>query len=269
MPELPEVEIVCKILSTKIVGKTILKIQINRYDLRTRITEKLADVVQRCYISKILRKGKYIIFILNNQYYIVIHLGMSGTLICNHDYVTMKHDHVLFFFNDNQILVFNDPRRFGSITLLTYKQYLEYFKDFGIDPLSDNFNTEYLYSSLNRKTSIKSLLMNNKIITGIGNIYSTESLFIAKVLPTKLTTNISQLECTTIVENLKNILLLSIKHGGSSIRNYVSPTGTKGNFQNYFSVYNRAGLLCYICNNKISMIKQHGRSTFFCSHCQS
>ncbi|QGR03427.1 bifunctional DNA-formamidopyrimidine glycosylase/DNA-(apurinic or apyrimidinic site) lyase [Ehrlichia ruminantium] len=268
MPELPEVEIVCRMLSNEILGKTILKVQINRYDLRTQITKNLDEVIQGHYISKIIRKGKYIVFILSNQYYVIIHLGMSGTLLCDHNYATAKHNHVLFFLSDNKLLIFNDPRRFGLITLLNHKQYLEFFKDFGVDPLSDNFNTEYLYSYFNRKTTIKSLLMNNKIVSGIGNIYAIEGLFTAKVLPTRLTTNISFVECKAIIQSVKNILLLSITHGGSSIKDYRSPTGIKGNFQNYFSVYNRAGQLCYICNNQIAIIKQHGRSTFLCYKCQ-
>ena len=269
MPELPEIEIACRTLSTEILNKIILNIKINRYDLRIPVTQNLCDITIGNSISQITRKGKYIILMLSNQYYIIIHLGMSGNLICNENYIKQKkHNHIIFYLSDNKLLVFNDPRRFGIVILLNYSQYTEFFKDFGIDALSDDFNTDYLYSTIYKKCTIKSLLMNNKFVIGIGNIYSTESLFLAGVSPNRLVKNLSIVECNSIVDKIKNILLFSIENGGSSIKDYVSPLGIRGTFQNHFLVYNRAKKQCYKCSNFISVTKINGRSTFFCSYCQ-
>ncbi|AHX04657.1 DNA-formamidopyrimidine glycosylase family protein [Ehrlichia japonica] len=187
MPELPEVEIICRTLSTEILNKTILNIEINRYDLRIPVTRDLCDIAIDNSISQITRKGKYIILMLSNQYYIIIHLGMSGNLICNENYIKQKeHNQIIFYLSDNKLLTFNDPRRFGIVISLNYNQYTEFFKDFGIDALSGEFNTDYLYSTVHKKCTIKSLLMNNKFVIGIGNIYSTESLFLAGISPNRL-----------------------------------------------------------------------------------
>ena len=269
MPELPEVEIVRNALSAEILGKIILKVQVNKYNLRMQVTQNLNSMTAGHQICNITRKGKYIILVLSNQYYIIIHLGMSGKLIFKKDYIGKKHNHVIFFVSDDKLLIFHDPRRFGIVILLDHDQYINFFQDFGVDPLSNEFSTDYLYKIFNKKTTnIKSLLMDNKIITGIGNIYSTESLFMTGILPSRSVKDISITECENLICNIKNVLLLSIKNGGSSIKDFISPFGIKGNFQDHLLVYNRAGKLCYKCNNPISMMKQGGRSTFFCSYCQ-
>ena len=270
MPELPEVEIVCNALSAEILGKIILKVEVKKYDLRMQVTQNLNNITTGHQILEITRKGKYIILFLSNQHYIIIHLGMSGKLICKKDYIGKKHNHVIFSFSDDKLLIFHDPRRFGIVILLDYNQYIEFFKDLGVDPLSNGFNADYLYKIFNKKTtSIKSLLMNNKIVTGIGNIYATESLFMTGILPNRSVKDISITECDNLIYNIKNVLSLSIKNGGSSIKDFISPFGIKGNFQNHLLVYNRVGKSCYKCSNPISIMKQGGRSTFFCSYCQS
>ncbi|ABD45492.1 formamidopyrimidine-DNA glycosylase [Ehrlichia chaffeensis str. Liberty] len=269
MPELPEVEIVCRALSSQILGKTILDIEVNRYDLRVPVTQNLCDIAVNSSVFQVLRKGKYIVLVLSNQYYLVIHLGMSGNLIYSESYIKQKkHNHVIFHFSNNNLLIFNDPRRFGIVILLTYSQYIEFFKNFGVDALSDEFNTNYLYNTSNKRCTIKSLLMNNKFVTGIGNIYSTESLFLAGIAPNRFVKDLSIIECNNIIDGVKNILLYSIENGGSSIKDYTSPFGIRGTFQNHFLVYNRTRQQCYKCNSSILVIKQNGRSTFFCPYCQ-
>ncbi|QXK91892.1 bifunctional DNA-formamidopyrimidine glycosylase/DNA-(apurinic or apyrimidinic site) lyase [Neoehrlichia mikurensis] len=268
MPELPEIEVITQFFCGKILGKSVFDVIINRTDLRLPIEKNFRDLVINQKILNVYRKAKYIIILLSNNLRIIIHLGMSGKLLYAENYKFTQHDHVIFVLNDKSYVIFNDARRFGLVVIFDNIQYKRFCKKFGLEPLIREFNTSYLINNLT-KCSIKSLLMNNKIVVGIGNIYASEILFKAHVLPYRVANTLSFNECVHIVQNIKIVLDYAIKAGGSTIKDYTSPLGLIGHFQKKFMVYGREGKLCYLCKSSILKINQNGRSTFFCSKCQS
>ncbi|MGL9725750.1 MAG: bifunctional DNA-formamidopyrimidine glycosylase/DNA-(apurinic or apyrimidinic site) lyase [Wolbachia sp.] len=268
MPELPEVEVISKCLFDKIKNKQISSITINNWNLRVPITKNIDDLLKCRVISDIKRRGKYIIWYTDNNIAIIIHLGMSGKLI--YAQVGNKHDHVVFLFSDNTSIAFNDPRRFGLVIALNEEQEANFFNDFGIEPLTDEFNGDYLQKLLkNRKVNIKSILMNNKLVVGVGNIYASESLFRARISPLRPAQDLTYTECEKLTAEIKNTLSDAITAGGSTLKDYTQPSGSAGYFQNNFYVYGKVQKPCRICNNIITLVRQNGRSTYFCNACQN
>lgn len=268
MPELPEVEVISKFLFDKIKNKQISSITVNNWNLRVPITKNIDDLLKGKVINDIKRRGKYIIWYTDNNVVIIIHLGMSGKLV--YAQVGNKHDHVVFLFSDNTSIVFNDPRRFGLVIALNKEQEVNFFSDFGIEPLTDEFNGDYLQKLLkNRKVNIKSALMNNKLMVGVGNIYASESLFRACISPLRSAQDLTYTECEKLATEIKNTLSDAIAAGGSTLKDYAQPSGSAGYFQNNFYVYGKVQEPCRICNNIITLIRQNGRSTYFCSACQN
>jgi formamidopyrimidine-DNA glycosylase len=286
MPELPEVEIVRQSLEKKIKKKKIKKVIIRNRNLRFKIPLNFANFLKDLKIIRVKRFSKYLILHLSNKTYCLLHLGMSGTihLIYNakKNYITntsfynspfypKKHNHVEIIF-DNLKIVYNDPRRFGFFELIKSEALLKKrFNHLGPEPFDTKFNKEYVYSFFKKKgKNIKNFLLDQNFVSGIGNIYASEILFLSKINPNKKASLISQKDCKKIVINTKKVLIEAIKKGGSTIRDFKNVSGAKGNFQNSFKVYQRDGLHCKItkCKGIIEKKNTSNRSTFFCNICQ-
>ena len=264
MPELPEVETTIKGLQS-LKDKKITNVTTHTDKLRLIIPINIKKVLYNSKISNIRRIAKYIILDLNNNYSLILHLGMSGRLKLNNFKINrIKHDHFLIFFSNKKVLTFNDPRKFGFIDMtksinLNKKKYIY---NLGHDALSNKLDHNYLYSKIHKsEVPIKQILLNQKIIAGIGNIYASEILFDAKISPLTLGKDLQINHIMKLILSIRKILKKAIKFGGSSIRDYRSTNGTLGNFQSKFKVYGKEGK--NIRNNKIIKIIQYGRSTFF------
>jgi formamidopyrimidine-DNA glycosylase len=271
MPELPEVETVARHLTKHIIGKRIVDYKQFRNNIRYTLDDKLSKRVNQQQIIDVVRKAKYIVILLENDYAIIIHLGMSGRLLIkNPPYIIQKHDHVVFSCSDSIDLVFNDPRRFGMVYCVTQQDINKqcYFEG-AVEPLTSQFNAQYLYRHSNSRRSIKQIITDNKIVVGIGNIYAVESLFLSGISPLRLMQDVTIKELESLVDNLKKILSDAIIFGGSSIRDFVGIDESKGSFQNNLMVYGRHNKDCIICKTaKIQMIRQSGRSSYYCPFCQ-
>ncbi len=267
MPELPEVEVISNFLLDKIKNKQMSSVTVNNWNLRVPITKNIDDLLKGKVINDIKRRGKYIIWNTDSMA-VIIHLGMSGKLI--YAQVRNKHDHVVFLFSDNTSIIFNDPRRFGLVIILSKEQEIKFFDGFGIEPLTDEFSGDYLQELLkNKKVNIKSALMDNKSIVGIGNIYASESLFRARISPLRSAKDLTYRECEKLAAEIKKTLSDAIAAGGSTLKDYAQPSGSTGYFQNNFYVYGKVQKPCKVCNNIITLIRQNGRSTYFCNACQN
>ena len=282
MPELPEVETVSKALNISITNYIIKKVEVFKPNLRVLVSKNINVISKDSTIFSVKRRAKYGIIYLDNEYVIVFHLGMSGRIIIDRpeSYVRQKHDHIVFHLKSSKAtkkdirLIFNDPRRFGFLNV--YKNnsldFKNIFKELGPEPLTANFNTKALQNILfKRVTSIKSVLLNQKLIAGLGNIYVCESLFASKISPYKKASDLTEKEIKTLLFKIKLVLKKAIRAGGSTIKDHKSINGEIGYFQNSFLVYDREGKICKnkFCNEKIKRIVQNGRSTFHCSNCQS
>ena len=286
MPELPEVEVVRQSLDKNIKKKKVKKVIIRNRNLRIKIPLNFSNFLKGREITKVDRFSKYLIFAFSNNSYCLLHLGMSGTIhlvynkkkkfLTNTSFYNLpnlpkKHNHVEIIFKDLKI-VYNDPRRFGFFQIIDNAHLLKKrFSHLGPEPFSSNFNLKYIFSFFKKKKkNIKNFLLDQKFISGIGNIYASEILFLSKINPCKRAFLLKKKDCKKIIINSKKILLNAIKKGGSSIRDFKNISGNKGRFQKNFTVYEREGLSCKR-SNCFGIIKKKiisNRSTFFCNICQ-
>jgi formamidopyrimidine-DNA glycosylase len=268
MPELPEVETVCRGLREHVIDDKISDVIIRQHKLRELIPENLKDLIKNTSIIKVFRKAKYIILTLSNNSYLIIHLGMSGTFtIQSKDSVIAKHSHLDIELSSGLILRYTDPRKFGMV--IWDKNYLEnkYLKKCGIEPLTEEFLNDYLYKkSRNKKTAIKPFLMKNEIVVGIGNIYASESLFKSGINPERASKDLTKKEFKILSNNAQNILLSSIQSGGTTLKDHRTGLDEKGAFQNELFVYGQKD--CKICKTEIKKITQAQRTTYYCPNCQ-
>ncbi len=286
MPELPEVEIVKHSLNKKIKFTKIKKVIVRNRNLRFKIPAKFEVFLKNKEVKKITRFSKYIILHLSGGFFCIIHLGMSGTMhfvnkkeknqITNLSFykslfLPNKHNHVEIHFKDFKI-IYNDPRRFGFFKLINNKQDLiKNFANYGPEPFNNSFNLKYIINYFKgKKKNIKNFLLDQKFVSGIGNIYANEILFFCKINPKKKAMNLNIKECKKIIYFSKLVLKKSIKKGGSSIRNFSNISGKSGSFQNEFKVYQRGNLNClrHMCKGKIKKNLIGNRSIFFCNRCQ-
>lgn len=271
MPELPEVEVVCRELSKMIPkNQAISGWQFYRKDLRFKIPQK--NLQQLCGLSiiSVKRRAKYILFELE-EHFIISHLGMTGSWRKKalHE-ANEKHDHLSFVLSDGTQFIFNDPRRFGSIEVIAKSQLQKRFEALGVEPLDGETDFSRLTANFKKlKAPIKTALMNQKLIVGVGNIYASEILFASRIAPTKKAEKVTVSQYELIWKNTRAILKKAIQKGGSTIENYKSATGEQGAFQDDFYVYGREKELCRICHNLIKQKVMAGRSTFWCPCCQS
>ena len=288
MPELPEVEVVKKSLEKKIQNLVIKKVKIKDEKLRYKLDKYEFSKLIGQKIKRIERRSKYLIFTINRNFYILAHLGMTGKFFFVNKkkqkfktsfYYRLntkkdnKHDKVIFIFKKNQKLIFNDIRKFGFIKIYEKKNFFHnsHFRNLGPEPLKKNFNYNYLKKYIaGRKRSIKDLLMDQKCVSGLGNIYVNEILFLSGINPRRKVQRLNDEEIERIIKNTKKILKNSIRLGGSTIKDFSSDDGKKGLFQQNFKVYNRKGEKCsnIDCNKSIIKTVISNRSTFFCSNCQ-
>ena len=286
MPELPEVEIVKQSLSQIIQQRKIRKVIIKNRNLRFKIPLKFEQLLKNKTIKKVTRFSKYLILNFSDDSFCLIHLGMSGTIhlikknslnkftnasFYNSSTLPKKHNHVEIQFNDLKI-IYNDPRRFGFFKFIkNNKDLIKRFNHLGPEPFSKNFNLKNLLNYfLNKKKDIKSYLLDQKFVSGIGNIYANEILFVSKINPIKSVMRLSNQDCKNIILFSKRVLNRAIKRGGSSIRDFRDTLGKSGSFQKEFKVYQRENLNCSRskCKGKIKKIFISNRSTFFCNICQ-
>jgi len=282
MPELPEVEIVKRSLKNKVNYKKIKKIIITNRDLRYKIQKNFEKLLEGRLITNVSRFSKYIILTLDNNNYCLIHLGMSGTLhlinykknekITNLSFyhsknLPKKHNHIKIKFS-NFMIIYNDPRRFGFFELVKKREeFSRRFNHFGPEPFSKLFNLNYIENYFKyKKKDIKSFLLDQKFVSGIGNIYASEILFLCKVDPQKKAQKLTKADCKKIIYFSRLVLKKAIKYGGASIRDFKNIYGSKGSFQKEFKVYQREHLNClnYNCLGKIKKKMISKRSTFFC-----
>tara|TARA_B100001057_G_C22720661_1_gene899568 strand:+ start:9 stop:872 length:864 start_codon:yes stop_codon:yes gene_type:complete len=286
MPELPEVEIVRQSLSKNIKGKKINKVLVRNRNLRFKLKPYFEKKLKDQFILDIDRFSKYIIIMLGDKSFCIIHLGMSGTihiikdgkksLFTNTSFyhspiLPKKHNHIEFFFDDTK-LIYNDPRRFGFFLFIENKDDLkDIFKNYGPEPFDKRFNLNYLTNFFKgKKKDIKSFLLDQKFVAGIGNIYASEILYLSKIDPLTLAKNLNKFQLKKIIKNSREILLKAIKEGGSTIRDFKNTTGEIGQFQKKFKVYDRYKQNCKRsnCSGIINKIIQSNRSTFYCKMCQ-
>lgn len=270
MPELPEVEIVCRNLAEMIKPASEIKSwKFFRADLRFKIPKsQLQKIVGRPLI-KIERRAKYILFNFG-EYIVISHLGMTGSWRqVRADWAPKKHDHLAFAVSDDAFFVFADPRRFGFIEVIRASQLQKRFRQLGVEPLHKKTDFKQLSIAFQRlKSPIKTALMNQKLLVGVGNIYAAEVLFRTGVNPLKICSALSEKKYKLIFSEIVVILNEAISAGGSSILNYRNTYGDKGKFQQLFFVYGRKGQPCLKCHSLIKSAMQAGRSTFWCPNCQ-
>ena len=289
MPELPEVEIVKQSLIKNVKSEKIIKVIVRNRNLRFKLPKNFKNIIEKQKIINVTRFSKYVIIEFSNNLFCVLHLGMSGTihvvkknkkknkgLVTNSSfyhspYLPNKHNHIELIFKDLK-LVYNDPRRFGYFKIFNNLQKLEDFiNSYGIEPFDKKYNFRYVKNKLKgKKKNIKDYLLDQKFVSGIGNIYASEILFESKISPQKKSCELSDNELNRIVKFSKIVLNKSIKKGGSSIRNFVNTSGKVGSFQKYFKVYQREGKKCLKnkCEGKIFRTIISNRSTFYCNICQ-
>ncbi|MES2677598.1 MAG: bifunctional DNA-formamidopyrimidine glycosylase/DNA-(apurinic or apyrimidinic site) lyase [Pseudomonadota bacterium] len=272
MPELPEVETICRGIEQNIIGKKIAAIQTSDKNLRLPFPKNFSELKDQKIIS-VARRARYILIKITTQKILLVHLGMSGKLLYLEKLPKKleKHDHFVMQFSDDSCLIYNDPRRFGLVDLVDEKKINLHsmIKNLGFEPLTKDFNGKYLQAKLKgKKINIKTVMMDNAIVVGVGNIYINESLFESKISPLREAGNLSLKELETLINNIKKILQKAIKLGGSTLRDYVKSNGDVGGFQFDFKVYGRDNCSCLVCSGKIKKIKQNGRSSFYCPSCQ-
>lgn len=272
MPELPEVETVKNALACFVINLEIKEIVINQHCLRNIIPANLPQIFANSKILRVYRRAKFIIMDCDNEKSLIIHLGMSGKIRFN-DKNFQKHDHIVIYCSQNKSIIYNDSRRFGVFDFCRTEDVHKsnYLKGLGIEPFDVKLTPQFLINALkNKKIPIKQAIMDQKIITGIGNIYACEILFKAKISPLRSADSLKIKEAQNLIEAIKEILTLAIKAGGTTIKDFKTPSGDIGYFINNLKVYGKDGLCCSVCGekSKIIKIKQAGRTTFYCPLCQ-
>ena len=286
MPELPEVEIVKQSLDKKIKHKKVKKVIVRNRNLRIKIPHNFSSFLEGLKIDRVKRFSKYLILCLSNGKYCVLHLGMSGTIHAVNDnkknFITntsfynsfslpKKHNHVEIIF-DNFRIIYNDPRRFGFFQIIKNRDILKKrFSHLGPEPFDSKFNKNYIYLFLkNKEKSIKNFLLDQNFVSGIGNIYASEILFLSRINPNQKASSLKIDDYKRIIKNSRKVLKDAIKKGGSSIKNFKNIAGIKGGFQKKFKVYQRESLFCkrIKCKGIIQKKNISNRSSFFCNICQ-
>lgn len=271
MPELPEVETVKNILKIDIIGKKILDIKINYNKIIKNVSEEefRNSLINQSFID-ITRHGKYLIIELDD-YYLISHLRMEGKYFLMHDEEISKHDHIIFYFKDSN-LRYNDTRKFGTMHLYKKSEYkyadlfkLEPLNKVGLDPF--NIDVNDLYESIKASNRpIKSVLLDQEIISGLGNIYVDEVLFMGGIHPNTISNHLNKDDVKLLLDSAITVLNKAISLGGTTIHSFQSSHGITGRFQNELLVHTKD--VCPKCNNKISKIRVGGRGTYYCENCQ-
>lgn len=280
MPELPEVETVRRGLTPAMEGQKILRAEVRRPDLRFPFPAQFAARLQGAKVTALGRKAKFLTAALSTGETLIMHLGMSGRFTIDQDDTAhfkhatggiAKHDHVVFHLGSGTIITYNDPRRFGFMELWPTDTFHLYprLQNLGPEPLTNEFNSDYLTTALSGKqTPIKTALLDQSIVAGLGNIYVCEALYRSGISPKRRAATIRGVRSDRLAHAINSVISDAISAGGSSISDFASTDGELGYFQHHFDVYDREGDPCPKCNKPIKRIIQAGRSTFYCSFCQ-
>jgi formamidopyrimidine-DNA glycosylase len=282
MPELPEVETVRRGLAPVMEGTVIAQADVNRPDLRWPFPENMAERLTGQRVERLRRRSKYILADLRSGETLLIHLGMSGRMLISgdplgqftHDHpAAQKHDHVVFHMENGARITFNDPRRFGAMDLLetANAEHHKLLSALGPEPLSNDFHESILIEALkDRNTPVKSALLDQRIVAGLGNIYVCEVLFRAGISPKRKAGQIATARVGAMVPIIRTVLEEAIEAGGSSLKDFRQADGELGYFQHSFDVYGREGEPCRSegCSGTITRVVQSGRSSFYCPTCQ-
>ncbi len=280
MPELPEVETVCRGLAPVLQGRTFKKVVQRRLTLRIPLPDNFVDRLTGRRIISISRRAKYLLWALDNGEILAVHLGMSGRLTIldrspksegkGAEDAPGRHDHVEFHMDDGTRVIFTDPRRFGLMTLIDQETIEQHplFCHLGPEPLGNDFNGDTLSAAIrHRRSPIKTTLLDQKVVVGLGNIYVCEALYRAGISPRRTAATVAGKRAERLVPHIRDVLSEAIAAGGSSLKDYVGARGELGYFQNSHAVYGQEGEPCpgCDCGGSVQRIVQSNRSTFFCS----
>ena len=282
MPELPEVETVRRGLSPVMEGQLILQADVNRPDLRWPLPDRMSARLTGQHVTSLRRRSKYLLADLSSGETLLIHLGMSGRMLISgaqigrfhHEHpAPQKHDHVVLHMENGARITFNDARRFGAMDLMATETAETHplLASLGPEPFGNDFNEPYLLARLKgRNTPIKSALLDQRIIAGLGNIYVCEALFRARISPLRLAGSLKKPAVASLVPIIREVLAEAIEAGGSSLRDFRQTDGELGYFQKHFQAYGREGQPCETpgCTGTITRTVQSGRSSFWCPACQ-
>jgi formamidopyrimidine-DNA glycosylase len=271
MPELPEVETTRRGVAPLLTGRIFTGAVLRQPRLRWPIDPELAERLAGRRVRQVARRAKYLLIELDDGATLIIHLGMSGSL--RHlpaDTPPERHDHVDLLLGEH-CLRYRDPRRFGAILYCPGPVELHpLLVKLGPEPLSDDFDGEVLFAACRGKTApIKTVLMDNHVVVGVGNIYANEALFAAGVRPTRPAGQVSREECQRLAAAIRATLLRAIEAGGSTLRDFTDAIGKPGYFQQHYAVYGRDGLPCHACATLVQHTRLGQRSSFYCPHCQT
>ncbi len=264
MPELPEVEVTKRGIEPHIQGQIVTHVIVRNNRLRWPVPDSLMDLVGQT-ILKVTRRAKYL-QLHTESGIVTIHLGMSGSLrVLPTSMPPEKHDHIDVWLSNGEMLRYNDPRRFGA-WLWPETQVLDHL---GPEPLSDEFTAHYLYEKAQiRKIPVKTFLMTNAVVVGVGNIYANESLFRAHILPLRLANTLSFSDCSRLVQDIKTVLKNAIEQGGTTLKDFKNADGKPGYFAQKLQVYGRADQPCDVCGTPLVGVKIAQRATVYCPQCQ-
>ncbi|MEZ5826347.1 MAG: bifunctional DNA-formamidopyrimidine glycosylase/DNA-(apurinic or apyrimidinic site) lyase [Geminicoccaceae bacterium] len=270
MPELPEVETTMRAMCSRLEGRRILGVEQKRADLRFPLPPLLPERLEGRIVDRFERRAKYIVMHLSDGLTALMHLGMSGRFLFDGE-PCGAHEHLTFRFDDGTVLRYVDPRRFGMLDLVDSDEWREHrwLSSLGHEPLSPSFDGKALQACLaGRMQAVKTAIMDQRLVVGVGNIYASESLFRAGISPARKAATIGPVRSERLAGAIREVLLEAIDAGGSSLRDYVAADGQLGNFQSFFRVYGREEQACVQCGRPVRRTVQGGRATFFCGHCQ-
>jgi formamidopyrimidine-DNA glycosylase len=272
MPEMPEVETLARQLRKTIIGKTVSEIYLSGSPLRRPIADTFARTLEGRTIKKIMRSGKYLVLAMDPKAYWLIHLGMSGRILYHAQKIDYhKHTHVVVRFGDATALEYRDPRRFGLMEAYEVQRFnlIPEIRALGIDPLAPDFKVQRFWPLLQRSSrEIKSFLLDQRKLAGLGNIYVCESLFRAGIHPARFCFAVGFEETKHLIRAIKEILRTAIRNKGTTFSDFMHSDGGTGQNQRFLMVFQREGEKCFQCNTPIRRIRQGNRSSFYCSHCQ-
>ena len=268
MPELPEVETTLRGLAPFLAGQVIVASEIRNGALRWPVSEQVYHL-QALPVEALVRRGKYLIIQLNTGA-LLIHLGMSGSLrVVERKTPVQKHDHVDLILGSGKIIRFNDPRRFGCVLWVADWRAHPLIRHLGPEPLSELFSGRHLHACAgSRKMAIKQVIMDGKVVVGVGNIYANEALFLAGIHPQRAANRISLKRMDVLAKHIKQVLTCAIEAGGTTLKDFVGSDGRPGYFKQQLNVYGRAGMPCPVCQELLRELRQNNRTTVYCRFCQ-
>jgi formamidopyrimidine-DNA glycosylase len=273
MPELPEVETIARKLRKTIIGKRVARVRLSGLSLRKPIEKRFAQGLRGHTIRRIHRRGKYLILELAPRGFCLIHLGMSGRILFHPGSAPpLKHTHATIRFSDKSELEYRDPRRFGWLALYEVSRLdqIPELGPLGMDPMHAQFTPKWLFICLQAsRRDVKSFLLDQTKIAGLGNIYACEALFQAGIHPRRRCYSLTEKETGELTRTIKAVLQSALRHRGTSFSDFMDSNGNPGENQKYLEVYQREGDLCRRCNSNIRRLHQGGRSSFFCPRCQT